>query len=68
MVYVHVELHLLVVSKVSSSLVPRPRPAFRRLQYGKAASAFFRATETARGPGNEARSPQHAIDKLAHYS
>jgi len=23
------------------SLVPRPRPAFRRLQYGKAGSALF---------------------------
>ena len=33
------------------SLVPRPRPAFRRLQYGK---AVLIATESWAGPGNEA--------------
>ena len=34
------------------SLVPRPCPAFRRLQYGKAHS--FVQPKVARGPGNEA--------------
>ena len=34
------------------SLVPRPRPAFHRLQYGKARS--FVQPKAARGPGNEA--------------
>ena len=33
----------------TSSLVPRPRPAFRRLQYGKAGQP-----KAASGPGNEA--------------
>ena len=35
------------LDSVISSLIPRPHPAFRRLQYGKAGSAkraFFRAT------------------------
>ena len=31
-----------------ASLVPRPRPVFRHLQYGK-------ATESWAGPGNEAK-------------
>ena len=36
------------------SLVPRPRPAFRRLQYGKAWTVLI-ATESWAGPGNEAK-------------
>ena len=36
-----------------TSLVPRPRPAFRRLQYGKAFTVLI-ATESWAGPGNEA--------------
>ena len=46
-------------ARACSSLVPRPRPAFRRLQYGTVLQAtestVLQVTESWAGPGNEAR-------------
>ena len=42
-------MRLMIAMVVDCSLVPRPRPAFRRLQY------VLIATESWAGPGNEAR-------------
>ena len=41
--------HLYSLEVARSSLVPRPRPAFRRLQYG------LIVTESWVGPGNKAK-------------
>ena len=47
-----------VAEKDNGSLVPRPRPAFHRLQYG---FSVLQAIESWAGPGNEAMFMGHQL-------